>query len=104
MLDRQPTSTRYAFVFLCLIALFGALVIAPVSPRVGAQSVGKVTRSLSPPSDWLGQEKSFATPIGQSAQSQKGFSDSQLPATGRELYDAACASGHFVYFRQYRCC
>jgi hypothetical protein len=77
MLDRQPTSTRYAFVFLCLIALFGALVIAPVSPRVGAQSVGKVTRSLSPPSDWLGQEKSFATLIGQSAQSQQRFSQTR---------------------------
>jgi hypothetical protein len=30
--------------------------------------------------------------------------DPQLPATGGELYVAACSSGHFVYFRQYRCC
>jgi hypothetical protein len=70
----QPTSIRYGFVFLCLIMLFGVLVMAPALPKVGAKSVRKVTGSLSPPSDWLRQEKSSATPIGQSAQSQKRFS------------------------------
>jgi len=37
MLSRNPSSIRYAYVFVCLTVLFGVLVLSPAPLRVGAQ-------------------------------------------------------------------
>ena len=73
MFDQRPTSIRYAFVFLCLIVLFGVLAIAPVPRRVGAQSSQRIIASLPGSMDWVKGEEGFRATTGAMQRYQKLF-------------------------------
>jgi hypothetical protein len=72
MLFRQPITIRLVFALLWSIALLEMLVIAPLTPKVGAQS-SRSTANILNPMNWREQGGAFGTPTVTFEQYQKSF-------------------------------